>query len=864
MTRSAWTLAALADAAVPGLRPHLVEELVDRVGERFRVGFVEGAEGGRWVVRVPTDAVAAAQQEESFALAEMLTGRLPFAVPEITGVAPLRDGRRAVVYPLIAGRCVDFTLLPPGPGLTARIAAAIAAVHNLDRRLFEEAGVPAYEADDLRRRRQSDVDRGAATGLVPTGLLARWERMLDDVSWWRFAPTPVHGRLQDDHVLLRFADPADTASAQVVGITSWESAQIADPAQDLAALLAQCPSDAVDTVVEGYAGARYELPDAHLADRARLLAELEYLTELLTARRLGDRRHLTQATEALRRLDDLVSMGHSGNRSGTAVDRLPVDFEPGPSGADELYQAGGPTRRLGEHGAAHEKPGGDSDRDRSPERDQPEAAPESEPALAEVPEPDSEPDSGPDLEPHSERAAEPGRESVSDSEQEDDSEREDGEDTAALPVSAADRAESSRPHVTTSTRPLPIAQDEPSAHISAADRADESIGRPEPVGAGSRTAPLPVVSDEHAGDERDERHERHELPEHHARAADERHADERAEVEASVAEYDVTAEPDVMAESDAPAGRASLAESDAPAERASLAEPDAAAERASLAEPDAAAERAATPASPPDEEAVPAEPSPSLPDDGLPVEPTDIESQTTDSDERHETHRVREAYRSRQADVVLPPDSGVEIGYEDDDIVPVFDESAAERRGLTAEGAEAEPAASSESPVSPAFAEAPDTAQSPHSAEAPDTAESPEPREPVATDVHPQTAQDRPSWQDADAAAQPDHPAQPGPADQPDHVEDADQAEYAEQADPVEQADYVERVDVEYAETVPHDAGDHEPDDRHDVYDDEPPRPLTRLELAEQRAANHRRMSADQRQSDRRLQQRPRSPRRGR
>lgn len=333
---------------MPGLVPELVEELVDRVGERFRVGFVQDDEGRRWVVRVPADAVAAAQLEESASLAGLLSGRLPFEVPEITGAAALPDGRRAVVYPLISGRCVDFGALPPGPGLTVSISTAIAAVHNIDRRLFEEADVPAYEADDLRRRRQADVDRGAATGLVPTGLLARWERMLDDVSWWRFAPTPVHGRLQDDHVLLRFDDPQDADAGRVVGVTSWENAQIADPAQDLAALLALCPAPTVETVLEAYAAARREPPDAHLADRASLLAELEYLSELLTARRLGDRRHLTQATEALRRLDDVVSHGHSsGNRSGTAVDRLPVDFEPGSSGG-ELYQSGGPTRRIGE------------------------------------------------------------------------------------------------------------------------------------------------------------------------------------------------------------------------------------------------------------------------------------------------------------------------------------------------------------------------------------------------------------------------------------------------------------------------------------------------------------------------------------
>ncbi|MDO5712124.1 MAG: phosphotransferase, partial [Micrococcales bacterium] len=343
MTRTAWTLAALVDAAVTGVHPTRVEELVDRVGERFRVGFVEDSDGRRWVVRVPVDAVAAAVLEESGALTQLLAGHVPFAVPRPAGAVSLRDGRRAVVTPLIPGQCISFAALAPGPGLTTHVARAIAAIHNVDRGLFEEAGVPAYDAEDCRRRRQADVDRGAATGLVPTGLLARWERMLDDISWWRFAPTPVHGRLQEDHLLLAFDDEMDSATGRVVGVTSWEDAQIADPAQDIAALLALCPTDSTDTVMEAYAAARSEPPDAHLAQRASLLAELEYLTELLTARRVGDRTHLSQATEALRRLDDAVSAdSESGNRSGTSVDRLPVDFEPAPV-AQDWYRAGSPT-----------------------------------------------------------------------------------------------------------------------------------------------------------------------------------------------------------------------------------------------------------------------------------------------------------------------------------------------------------------------------------------------------------------------------------------------------------------------------------------------------------------------------------------
>lgn len=344
MTRHALTLAALLDAAVPGARPTRVEEVVERVGERFRVGFAEDEQGRRWVVRLPADAVAAALQDQSLALLGLLDGRLSAAVPRPAGFAALRDGRRAMVYPLISGRILSFEALPPGPGAATALGEAIAAVHNLDPALYEEAGMPSYDSEDCRRRRQSDVDLGAQTGLVPTGLLSRWETMLDDVAWWRFPTRPVHGRLDAEHVLIGFSDADDASTSRVVALTSWEYAQVGDPAEDLASVLALAAPEAAETVLDSYARSLHEPPDPALRHRATLLHELRLLSDLLTARRLDDRKAITVATEILRRLDDEVGDEDIvGNRSGTAIDVVPLDFTPEPT-PSELYSAGRPQR----------------------------------------------------------------------------------------------------------------------------------------------------------------------------------------------------------------------------------------------------------------------------------------------------------------------------------------------------------------------------------------------------------------------------------------------------------------------------------------------------------------------------------------
>ena len=148
--------------------------------------------------------------------------------------------------------------------LAAELGRTIAALHNVDRQLFDEAGLPSYDADTYRTRRLSELDRAAATGHVPTGLLARWETALEDVSLWRFAPTPTHGDLTGDQVLAVFDDDEDAATGRIRAFTGWEDAKVADPADDFATLVAEASPEAVETVLEAYAHARVDRPDQNL------------------------------------------------------------------------------------------------------------------------------------------------------------------------------------------------------------------------------------------------------------------------------------------------------------------------------------------------------------------------------------------------------------------------------------------------------------------------------------------------------------------------------------------------------------------------------------------------------------------------
>ncbi|MGV1007060.1 MAG: phosphotransferase [Dermatophilaceae bacterium] len=359
MSRTPAYLAALASTAVPGLDPVAVQAVLPRPGARFDVGFVIDSQQRRWTVRAPLAAADGARQDATVSLLGLLARRLPFQVPAPKGFPRMPHGR-AMVYPYLTGRPLDLAKLPPGPGLAAEIGRAIAALHNVDRGVFDEAGVPAYDADTYRSRHLADLDRAASTGHVPAALLQRWERALEDVTLWRFAPVPTHGRVDGRALLAVFDSDGDARSGHVRAMTGWEDAKVADPADDLAAVVGEASAPAVESVLEAYANARIERPDPHLQRRAILVSELHLLADLLAAATAGDGALVRELSAVLRRLDESTEGdGRLAPPAPPSASESPVlslvtldgeAIEP-PSGGDSAHAGaeGGPTQEIPQH-----------------------------------------------------------------------------------------------------------------------------------------------------------------------------------------------------------------------------------------------------------------------------------------------------------------------------------------------------------------------------------------------------------------------------------------------------------------------------------------------------------------------------------
>src|SRR5690606_8444730 len=151
-----------------------------------------------------------------------------------------------------------------------------------------DAGLPVHSAIESLRASVSVMDRAAATGLVPSALLGRWERALEDSNLWQFQPSVINGSLGAESFL--------TADSAVTGLLGWHELKVGDPARDLAWLLAG-DADAADAAMDAYHRGRGTL-DRQVAQRAKLYAELDVARWLL---------HGTQ-TRSTEIVDDAVGM----------------------------------------------------------------------------------------------------------------------------------------------------------------------------------------------------------------------------------------------------------------------------------------------------------------------------------------------------------------------------------------------------------------------------------------------------------------------------------------------------------------------------------------------------------------------------
>ena len=323
MTRSKtpYELAALATVAVPrlevaGLRPPQFSDEVLSV-----TGLIDTS-GDRWMVVCPHDTVGGLDMEAQNAVLERLGkahdfSKIPFEIPRPAGFTRTPEGDRVMVHRDLGGRVMETSDFDDPHLLPASLGNALAALHNLPELIYTGVNLPAYSAIECRDRHQAVLDEAAQEVVIPANLWDRWEESLENLSLWRFLPSPIHGDLSETSI--------HVDHGRVCALTGFSSAHVGDPAVDIAWVFARASDEFLERFHEAYQQTRSE-KDLHLLERAELLSELAVVRWLVHGLHSDDSEIVDEARAMLADLSASIGEAPSAKRHEEA-DVAPVDTE---------------------------------------------------------------------------------------------------------------------------------------------------------------------------------------------------------------------------------------------------------------------------------------------------------------------------------------------------------------------------------------------------------------------------------------------------------------------------------------------------------------------------------------------------------
>lgn len=296
------TLAAHAAAALPGLQIEGLCEPQTNDGSMARQGIVD-SEGNRWVVCTPLTDIAGVGIEAQATLLHILhkahsVGRLPFEVPAPVAYSRENAKTHVLIHRHQRGDEMTWEEIEQSSTLAQSLGRAIAALHELPDAVIERTGLPMYSANDCRERHLALLDEGASAWTIPPNLYERWEAALEDVSLFKFRPTPVHGDMGPDSFM--------TSHGVVTSMAAFASAHLGDPAEDLAWIVTCGYANVVDQFTTAYVAGRHDSSDLHLLARAQLLSELALVRWLLHGVRTKDVSVINDAKTMLSDLSEVL------------------------------------------------------------------------------------------------------------------------------------------------------------------------------------------------------------------------------------------------------------------------------------------------------------------------------------------------------------------------------------------------------------------------------------------------------------------------------------------------------------------------------------------------------------------------------
>ncbi|WP_261129776.1 macrolide 2'-phosphotransferase [Bacillus sp. Marseille-Q3570] len=212
------------------LRPETLK--INESGMDFRVGFAEDENGQSWVLRKPRRPDVLKRAEYEGRALGLLKKELRVAVPDWQV-----NSKDLIAYPRVVGTplaVIDLEIMnyvwhvePESikDVYVRSLAEVMADLHRVDKIQADEAGIEVLSPSEARNSMLEKMERTKREIGVSEELWVRWQKWIEEDSYWPEHSTLIHGDLHPAHILIDDAQ-------QVTGLLDWTEVKVTDPATD--------------------------------------------------------------------------------------------------------------------------------------------------------------------------------------------------------------------------------------------------------------------------------------------------------------------------------------------------------------------------------------------------------------------------------------------------------------------------------------------------------------------------------------------------------------------------------------------------------------------------------------------------------
>lgn len=267
-------------------------------GLDFIAGFGRDAEGMEWVLRAPrrADVVIAAEYEAR--VLELVRRHLKVDVPDwrindpqLIAYPRLPGVPAATIDPEVPGYVWEIDPQNPPETFLQSLAQTIAALHRIDPDEAAAAGLRLQSAAEARHAMSAQMEEARRMLRIREEIWTRWQRWVDNDTFWPAHSTFIHGDLHPGHVLV-------DKRGWVTGLLDWTEGEVSDPGTDFALIYATLGLEVLKDILHRYeraGGTTWARMADHVVER---WAAFPVATATFVAR-TGEESHLVWAQSML-------------------------------------------------------------------------------------------------------------------------------------------------------------------------------------------------------------------------------------------------------------------------------------------------------------------------------------------------------------------------------------------------------------------------------------------------------------------------------------------------------------------------------------------------------------------------------------